>query len=122
MEVAGVEGDPFSPVPEIFDMSELDDWDVFGSGGSQVMMVEAVPVAENVCSKLGLSSRGGKNKVLRRLKLHYEVLEKQLTNEVAKKMFAEQQRDPRNAKDPASTFSQTARASQRDTPSFSVLV
>ena len=47
-----------------------------------------------LCSKLGLSSSGGKNKVLRRLKLHYEVLEKQLTNEVARKMFAEQHRDP----------------------------
>eukprot|EP00439_Symbiodinium_sp_Y106_P046034 s5482_g5.t2 len=47
VEVAGVEGGSFSPVPEFFDMSELDDWDVFGSGGSQVMMVEAIAVAEN---------------------------------------------------------------------------
>ena len=47
---------------------------------------------KEVCRKLGLSVSGRKNKALRRLRLHYEVLEKQLASEVARKMFAEQER------------------------------
>ncbi|CAE7232609.1 unnamed protein product [Symbiodinium sp. CCMP2592] len=53
-----------------------------------------------LCSKLGLSSSGGKDKVLRRLKLHHEVLEKQMANEIARKMFAEQEREPTMPKTP----------------------
>ena len=51
--------------------------------------------------ELGLASSGGKNKVLRRLKLHYQVLEKQMTSEAARKMFAEQERDPEVPRAPA---------------------
>ena len=49
---------------------------------------------KEACRKLGLSVSGGKNKALRRLRIHYEVLEKQLASEVARKMFAEQEREP----------------------------
>ena len=55
---------------------------------------------KELCRKLGLSVSGGKSKVLRRLKLHYEVLEKQMTSELARKMFSEQEREPGLLKTP----------------------
>ena len=55
---------------------------------------------KELCRKLGLAVSGGKNKILRRLKVHHEVLEKQLASEVARKMFAEQERNPGMLKTP----------------------
>ncbi|CAE7781068.1 unnamed protein product [Symbiodinium sp. CCMP2592] len=45
-----------------------------------------------LCAKLGLAKSGGKAKILRRLRDHHEILEKQLSTEVAKKMFQENER------------------------------
>ena len=47
-----------------------------------------------LCEKLGLPTSGGKNKVLRRLKEHHEILSRQLSAEVARKMFVESERVP----------------------------
>ena len=49
---------------------------------------------KELCSKYGIATSGGKNKVLRRLKMHGEVVEKQLATEVARGIFKEQARDP----------------------------
>ena len=48
---------------------------------------------KEACRKLGLPVSGGKNKVLRRLRVHCEVLEKQIASEVARKIFAEQEQE-----------------------------
>ena len=47
-----------------------------------------------LCAKNGLPTSGGKDKVLRRLKLHAETMERQLATEVAKGIFSERGRDP----------------------------
>ena len=59
-----------------------------------------------MCSKLGLAKSGGKAKVLRRLRDHHEILEKQMSAEIAKKMFQENERVadvPRLPKLPSAT-------------------
>ena len=47
-----------------------------------------------LCDKLGLSRSGGKNKVLKRLRMQQKTLEQRMTAEVARKMFLEQNREP----------------------------
>ncbi|CAE7726372.1 GIP [Symbiodinium necroappetens] len=47
---------------------------------------------KELCKKLGLPTSGGKAKILKRLRSHYEVLEKQMSTEVARKMYAEAER------------------------------
>ena len=49
---------------------------------------------KELCIKHGIATSGGKDKVLRRLKMHGEVMEKQLATEVARGIFKEQARDP----------------------------
>ena len=49
---------------------------------------------KGVCSRLGLPTSGGKTKILKRLRMHYEVLEKQMATEIARKMYAEEERNP----------------------------
>ncbi|CAE7838927.1 GIP [Symbiodinium sp. CCMP2592] len=67
-----------------------------------VTLSVATPLKDlkELCRKLGLSVSGGKHKVLRRLRVHYENLEKQVASEVARKMFAEQEREPGLLKTP----------------------
>ena len=55
----------------------------------------------DLCQKLGLSKSGGKPKVLRRLKEHHEVMERQMATEIAKKVFAERDRVPDTIRVPA---------------------
>ena len=47
-----------------------------------------------LCDRLGVAKSGSKNKVLKRLRDHREVMEKQLATEVAKQLYKEQDRDP----------------------------
>ena len=55
---------------------------------------------KELCKKLGLPTSGGKAKILKRLRSHYEVLEKQMSTEVARKMYAEAEREPGTLKTP----------------------
>ena len=54
----------------------------------------------SLCERLELPKSGSKNKVLQRLKLHHEVLQKQMATEIAQKMFKDQERDPTIIKAP----------------------
>ena len=45
-----------------------------------------------LCERLGLATSGGKAKVLRRLKDHHVVMERQMATELAKKVFADRDR------------------------------
>ena len=47
-----------------------------------------------LCQRQGLAASGSKAKVLRRLKQHYEVLERQLAGQLAHKLFMEEDRPP----------------------------
>ena len=47
-----------------------------------------------LCQRQGLATSGSKAKVLRRLKQHYEVLERQLAGQLAHKLFMEEDRPP----------------------------
>ena len=47
-----------------------------------------------LCVRQGLSSSGSKAKVLRRLKQHYEVLERQMAGQLAHKLYMEEDRSP----------------------------
>ena len=49
-------------------------------------------VLKGLCDQLGLSHSGRKNKVLKRLKEHHEVLSRQMSAEIARKMFQESER------------------------------
>ena len=62
----------------------------------EVELSVATPLKElrQVCERMGISKSGSKAKVLRRLKDHKEVMERQLATEVAKKLYKEQDRDP----------------------------
>ena len=51
-------------------------------------------VLKGLCDQLGLSHSGGKNKVLKRLKEHHEVLSRQMSAEIARKMFLDSERPP----------------------------
>ena len=68
---------------------------------------------KEACRKLGLPVSGGKNKVLRRLRVHHEVLEKQMASEVARKLFAEQEREPGVLKTPVLPSSRQVLPSSR---------
>ena len=73
-----------------------------------VRLDQETPLKElrGLCSKLGLAKSGGKAKVLRRLRDHHEILEKQMSAEIAKKMFQENERVadvPRLPKLPSAT-------------------
>ncbi|CAE7561573.1 unnamed protein product, partial [Symbiodinium necroappetens] len=48
----------------------------------------------SLCQRQGLATSGSKAKVLRRLKQHYEVLERQLAGQLAHKLFMEEDRPP----------------------------
>ncbi|CAE7451931.1 GIP, partial [Symbiodinium sp. CCMP2456] len=67
-----------------------------------VRLEQATPLKElrQLCDKLGLAKSGGKAKVLRRLRDHHEILEKQMSAEIAKKMFQEAERNPEMPKMP----------------------
>ena len=60
------------------------------------------PLAElrDLCKRLGLASSGPKPKVLKRLRAHKEVLEKQLATEIAQGIYKEQERNPDTLKVP----------------------
>ncbi|CAE7941469.1 unnamed protein product, partial [Symbiodinium necroappetens] len=60
------------------------------------------PLAElrDLCKRLGLASSGPKPKVLKRLRVHKEVLEKQLATEIAQGIYKEQERNPDTMKVP----------------------
>ncbi|CAE7289458.1 unnamed protein product [Symbiodinium sp. CCMP2592] len=47
-----------------------------------------------LCSRQGLPTSGGKNKILKRLKQHHEILEHKLASELAHKLFLEEARPP----------------------------
>eukprot|EP00439_Symbiodinium_sp_Y106_P057167 s3995_g8.t1 len=61
-----------------------------------VRLEVATPLKDlrELCEKLGLARGGGKAKVLRRLRDHHMVLSRQLSTEVARKMYQEQERSP----------------------------
>ena len=67
-----------------------------------VRLEEATPLKElrRLCDKMGLPKSGGKPKVLRRLRDHYETLEKRLSAEIARKMYQEAERIPEMPKLP----------------------
>ena len=67
-----------------------------------VRLEEATPLKElkQLCDKMGLPKSGGKPKVLRRLRDHYEILEKRLSAEIARKMYQEAERIPEMPKLP----------------------
>ena len=47
-----------------------------------------------LCDRQGLPRSGGKNKILKRLKQHYEILEHKIASELAHKLFMEESRPP----------------------------
>ena len=75
-----------------------------------------------LCVRQGLSSSGSKAKVLRRLKQHYEVLERQMAGQLAHKLLHGRGPQPRlTACSPAAKCSATG-APQRDAPTLCKLV
>ena len=62
--------------------------------GVELSMETPLKNLKDLCDKLGVSKSGPKARVLRRLRDHKEVLEKQLSTEVAKQMFREGERNP----------------------------
>ncbi|CAE7337252.1 unnamed protein product [Symbiodinium sp. CCMP2592] len=53
-----------------------------------------------LCQRLGLAKSGGKAKVLRRLKEHRDVMERQMATQIAQQLFREGDRDPQPFKVP----------------------
>ena len=62
--------------------------------GVRVHVSTPLRTLKELCDKLGLSHSGGKSKVLKRLKEHHEVLSRQLSAEIAKKMYMDNERPP----------------------------
>ncbi|CAE7198879.1 unnamed protein product [Symbiodinium sp. CCMP2456] len=90
-ETGGIGDDPCEVVAE----SKKDlDKEPEGEVLDGVKLDDETPLKElrELCDRLGLSRAGPKSKVLRRLKGHHEILEKQMTTEVARKMFLERDR------------------------------
>ena len=85
MEVLGGERDLRGQVRH----ADLEDDELDG-----VELSMETPLKKDLCDKLGVSKSGPKARVLRRLRDHKEVLEKQLSTEVAKQMFREGERNP----------------------------
>ena len=88
--------------------------------GAKLSVETPLKDLKELCRKLGLAVSGGKNKILRRLKVHHEVLEKQLASEVARKMFAEQERNPGMLKTP--TLPSSRQQAQHHAPSLPTVV
>ncbi|OLP86509.1 Copia protein [Symbiodinium microadriaticum] len=57
-------------------------------------------VLKELCEKVGLSKSGNKQKVLRRLRDQRDVLARQMTAEIARKLFLEGEREPQPVKVP----------------------
>ncbi|OLP81047.1 hypothetical protein AK812_SmicGene38469 [Symbiodinium microadriaticum] len=57
-------------------------------------------VLKELCEKVGLSKSGNKRKVLRRLRDQRDVLARQMTAEIARKLFIEGEREPKPVKVP----------------------
>ena len=57
-------------------------------------------VLKELCDKVGLSKSGNKQKVLRRLRDHRDVLARQMTTEIARKLYMEGEREPGPVKVP----------------------
>ena len=68
--------------------------------GIKLSVETPLRILKSVCERLNLPKSGGKNKVLNRLKNHYEVLQKQLASDVAKRLYQEQERHPDTIKAP----------------------
>ena len=62
----------------------------------------ATPLKElkMLCDRLGVAKSGSKNKVLKRLRDHRDVMERQLATDVAKQLFKDRERDPMAMKTP----------------------
>ena len=62
----------------------------------------ATPLKElkMLCDRLGVAKSGSKNKVLKRLRDHRDVMERQLATDVAKQLFKDRDRDPMAMKAP----------------------
>ncbi|CAE7041145.1 unnamed protein product [Symbiodinium sp. CCMP2592] len=85
LEAMAVDGRPVEDAPANGD-EELE--------GVALSVETPLKTLRGLCDKLGLSRSGGKDKVLKRLRMQREVLEQRMTAEVARKMFLEQNREP----------------------------
>ena len=68
--------------------------------GVPLNMATPLKDLKDLCAQLGLATSGAKPTVLKRLRDHHEVMEKQLASEVARKLFQEQERAPETLRAP----------------------
>ncbi|CAE7605318.1 GIP [Symbiodinium sp. CCMP2592] len=99
-EAAGIGALPDELVGEGRVLDEGEPTEVEELEGVRLEVATPLKDLRELCEKLGLPRSGGKGKVLRRLLDHHMVLSRQLATEVAKKMYREQERDPRVPKMP----------------------